>query len=220
MSSQYPNVGRTAATGDEPQTPAGEYRLLTAAVAESVMLAAMTSTITPTAVAGTPTRLFRYVDGVELPAAGSWHVPGRHADIAFWLPRRLRRTARWRGRAVEATILVGEAANDLHVAVVLDSGLAPATGSSGAAPGSGGRLVAGANSGPLPWTCRARYTPTAPVCRSGPPSATTGCGDGATGRTAGSRWPAPSIHIGAAGGRCGSASTCSLTVPDAERGVA
>jgi hypothetical protein len=83
------------------QTPVGvdEYRLLTAAGAGSVMLAVMTSSITRTAVTCRPTRLFGYVGGVELPAAGTWQVPGGHTDNAFCLPRWRRRTARWRGRA-------------------------------------------------------------------------------------------------------------------------
>jgi hypothetical protein len=133
--------------------PAGadEYRLLTAAVFGSVMLAVMTSTTQRTPVACRPPRLFRYVGGVELPVAGMWHVPGGHADIGFWLPRWLRRTERWRGRAAEATIVVGQALDDLQVAVVLDAGLATVNGRSGSAPGAGGCLVAGADSGPLPW---------------------------------------------------------------------
>jgi hypothetical protein len=111
----------------------------------------MTTTITPGSVARRPTRLVRRVGGVELPAAGTWNVRGSHADIDFSLPRRLHRTERWRGRAAEATIVVGEAPDDLLVGVVLETGLATVTRGTGEAAGSGRWLVARTDSGPLPW---------------------------------------------------------------------
>jgi hypothetical protein len=121
-----------------------------AAVLRVVKLAVMTSTITRRSVAWRPTRLVRRVGGVELPAAGPWNVRGSHADIDFCLPRRLHRTERWRGRAAEATIVVGEDADDFLVGVLLETGLATVTRASGGAAGSGGCLVLRTDSGPLP----------------------------------------------------------------------
>jgi hypothetical protein len=142
MSRRYSNSASATPDG------ADEYRLLMPADLRVVKLAVMTTTITRSSVAGRATRL---VGGVDLPAAGTWSVPGSHADIGFSLPRRLRRTERWRGRAVEATIVVGEDPDDLLVAVLLETGLATVTREFGRAVGSGGWLVARTDRGPLPW---------------------------------------------------------------------
>jgi hypothetical protein len=111
----------------------------------------MTSTITHSPVVPRAALLIRRVGGVELPAAGTWNVPGSHADIGFSVSRRLRRTERWRGRAVAVTIVVGDDPDDLLVAVVLDAGLATITARSGGSAGSGGCLVARTDTGPLSW---------------------------------------------------------------------
>lgn len=142
MSRRYSNWASAIPAG------ADEYRLLMSAVLRIVKLAVMTTTITRSSLAGRGTRL---VDGVELPAAGTWSVHGSHADIGFSLRRRLRRTEHWRGRAVQATIVVGEDPNDLLAAVLLETGLATVTRASGRAAGSGGCLVARTDCGSLPW---------------------------------------------------------------------
>lgn len=95
-----------------------------AAVLRVGKLTVMTSTITRSPLACRPTRLVRRVGGVELPAAVMGNVRGSHADIAFAFPRRLRRTERWRGRVVEATIVVAEDPDGLLVGVLLETGLA------------------------------------------------------------------------------------------------
>jgi hypothetical protein len=118
MSRRYSNSASARPDG------ADEDRLLMAAVLRAVKLAVMTTTIARSSVACRATRL---VGGVELPAAGTWSVRGSHADVGFSLPRRLRRTERWRGRAMEATIVVGEDPDDLLVAVLLETGLAMVT---------------------------------------------------------------------------------------------
>ena len=131
------------------QTP-NKYRILTSAVDAPLMLAVMNSSITRTPVACSATRLVRYVGGVELPVAGTWHIPAGHADIVFWQPRRLRHTARWRGRAKAATIVVGDAPDDVRVAVVFDTGMATPTGMSEGTTGVR-CLVADADSSAKPW---------------------------------------------------------------------
>ena len=67
-----------------------------------------------------PSLPLRRVDGVELPAAGTWSVPGRHATIEFSVPRRLRRPeCRSRG-AREASVVISEDPGDVFVSVLFD----------------------------------------------------------------------------------------------------
>lgn len=69
-------------------------------------------------VAATTSPLLRRVDGVELPAAGAWVVPGHHATIVVCVPRTLRRSDVRMGRAGEATIVIAEDPDDVFVAVL------------------------------------------------------------------------------------------------------
>ena len=67
-----------------------------------------------------PSLPLRRVDGVELPAAGTWSVPGRHATIEFSVPRRLRRPECRSGRAREASVVIAEDPDDVFVSVLFD----------------------------------------------------------------------------------------------------
>jgi hypothetical protein len=67
-----------------------------------------------------PSLPLRRVDGVELPAAGTWSVPGRHATIEFSVPRRLRRPECRSGRAREASVVISEDPDDVFVSVLFD----------------------------------------------------------------------------------------------------
>jgi transposase InsO family protein len=62
----------------------------------------------------------RRVDGIELPVAGTWTVPGNHATIAFCVPRRLRRPDSCSGRARGASVVISEDPDDVVVAVRFD----------------------------------------------------------------------------------------------------
>jgi hypothetical protein len=62
-------------------------------------------------------QLVRRVDGVELPAAGTWSVPDHHATVSFTRPRTLGQADSWRGRASEAAVIVGEDPADVTIAL-------------------------------------------------------------------------------------------------------
>jgi hypothetical protein len=68
---------------------------------------------------GAASRLLRHVDGVELPAAGTWIVPRTHATIEFSERRRFRRDHSWNGRAREAAVILSDDPGDVLVAVAL-----------------------------------------------------------------------------------------------------
>jgi hypothetical protein len=69
-------------------------------------------------VATSTSPLLRRVDGIELPVAGAWVVPGCNATVAVCVPRgRLRSDVRM-GRASEATIVIAEDPADVFVAVL------------------------------------------------------------------------------------------------------
>ena len=65
--------------------------------------------------------LVRRVGGVELPVAGTWSVPDRHATISFTRPRALGHADSWRGRASEAAVIVGEDPDDVTIALKVDA---------------------------------------------------------------------------------------------------
>jgi hypothetical protein len=67
-----------------------------------------------------PRSLVRHVDGVELPASGTWTVADSHATIVFTSPRRFGRAAGWRGRSRGVTIVFGENPDDISVALRVD----------------------------------------------------------------------------------------------------
>jgi hypothetical protein len=77
----------------------------------------MTQATISHAIATRPSLPLRRVDGVELPVAGSWTVPGNHASIEICVPRRLRRPERRSGRASEATVFIAEDPDDVRVRV-------------------------------------------------------------------------------------------------------
>jgi hypothetical protein len=83
------------------------------------MVAVMThATISYTATR--PSLPLRRVDGIELPVAGTWTVPGRHATVEFSVPRRVRRPDSRSGRAREATVVIYEDPDDVLVSVLFD----------------------------------------------------------------------------------------------------
>ena len=89
----------------------------------------MTQTTINHNVAIRPSLPLRRVDGIELPVAGAWTVPGHHATIAFSVPRRRRRPESRSGRASEATVFISEDPDDVRVAVRFDAPGLDITGS-------------------------------------------------------------------------------------------
>jgi hypothetical protein len=87
---------------------------------QAVRVATMTQTTITYAKTGRPSLPLRRVDGVELPVAGTWIVPGNHATIAFSVPRRRRRPECRSGRAREATVVISEDPDDVLVSVLFD----------------------------------------------------------------------------------------------------
>jgi hypothetical protein len=69
-------------------------------------------------VATSTSPLLRRVDGIELPVAGAWVVPGYNATVAVCLPRGLLRSDVRIGWASEATIVIAEGPADVFVAVL------------------------------------------------------------------------------------------------------
>ena len=65
--------------------------------------------------------LLRHADGIELPVAGTWNVPGNHADILFFVPRRLQRPSRSVGTALEANLVFSDEPGDVLVTVLFDA---------------------------------------------------------------------------------------------------
>jgi hypothetical protein len=78
----------------------------------------------------------RGVDGVELPAPGTWAVHARHASVMFSLPRGLRRSETCQGRVTAASIVVGEHSDDLTLLMRVDAPGVPVVGGS-----SGGSIA-------------------------------------------------------------------------------
>jgi hypothetical protein len=70
------------------------------------------------ATASVPSLLQRHIDGVELPVAGVWTVPGNDADIAVCVPRTLRHSELRMGWVNEATIIMSEDPDDVFVATL------------------------------------------------------------------------------------------------------
>lgn len=101
--------------------------------------------------AGRTSPLLRRVDGIELPGAGTWTVPGSHATIAFSVPRRLRRPDSRSGRASEATVLISDNPDDVLVAVLFDVPGLEITGSPGGTIGPPIHLEARSVPGPHRW---------------------------------------------------------------------
>jgi hypothetical protein len=118
---------------------------------QAVRVATMSQTTISYIKAGGQSLPLRRVDGVELPVAGTWTVPGNHATIAFSVPRRLRRPECRSGRAREATIVISEDPDDVLVSVLFD---VPGLEISGSAAGTLDlpiRLGARAVPGPQRW---------------------------------------------------------------------
>lgn len=111
----------------------------------------MTKTTISHSVAIRPSLPLRRVDGIELPVAGTWTVPGHHATIAFSVPRRRGRPESRSGRASEATVFISEDPDDVRVAVRFD---APGLGITGSPAGTIGppiHLEARSVPGPQRW---------------------------------------------------------------------
>lgn len=98
-----------------------------------------------------PSLPLRRVDGVELPAAGTWSVPGRHATIEFSVPRRLRRPECRSGRAREASVVISEDPDDVFVSVLFDVGGLEISGSPAAMTSAPIHLEARSVPGPQRW---------------------------------------------------------------------
>ena len=100
--------------------------------------------------------LLHHVDGIDIPVAGTWNVPGSHANVSFSVPRRLRRPRGIVGRARDATLVFSDDPADVLVAVLFDaSGLAVA-GSSAIGPI---HLEARSVLGPHRWTLSGEVFP-------------------------------------------------------------
>ncbi len=93
----------------------------------------------------------RRVDGIELPAAGTWTVPGNHATLAFWTPRRLRQHDSSSGRASEATLIISEDPGDVVVAVLFEASDLEIGRSPAGTSGSPIQLLARSVPGPHRW---------------------------------------------------------------------
>jgi hypothetical protein len=102
----------------------------------------MTNATTSHTTAGRTSRLLRRVDGIELPVAGTWTVPGNHATITLSVPRRLRRPESRFGRAREATVVISDDPDVVHVDVLFEASGLDVTGASAGANGPPIRLLA------------------------------------------------------------------------------
>lgn len=111
----------------------------------------MTKTTISQSVAIRPSLPLRRVDGIELPVAGTWTVPGHHATIAFSVPRRRGRPESRSGRASEATVFISEDPDDVRVAVRFDAPGLEITGSPAGTIGPPIHLEARSVPGPQRW---------------------------------------------------------------------
>jgi hypothetical protein len=67
------------------------------------------------------TDMLRHVAGIELPAAGVWHVPAHHATISLLVPRRVRRAGRVVGRATHAALAFSDDPDDVTVEIAFEA---------------------------------------------------------------------------------------------------
>lgn len=111
----------------------------------------MTQTTISHSVAIRPSLPLRRVDGIELPVAGTWTVPGHHATIAFSVPRRRGRPESRSGRASEATVFISEDPDDVRVALRFDAPGLEITGSPAGTIGLPIHLEARSVPGPQRW---------------------------------------------------------------------
>lgn len=102
----------------------------------------MTHASTSHTTVGRASRLLRHVDGIELPVAGTWTVPGNHATITLAAPRRLRRPENIVGRARQATLAISDDPDVVVVDVLFEARGLEATGASAGASSPPIRLVA------------------------------------------------------------------------------
>ena len=96
--------------------------------------------------------VLRRVDGIELPAAGRWDVPGNHATIAFSRPRNLRSVESSRGRATGAILEFDNDGNHVSVSVSLEAPDIAILRTPSGPTDSPVRLEARAIGGRVPWT--------------------------------------------------------------------
>jgi hypothetical protein len=99
-----------------------------------------------------PTDMLRHVDGVELPAAGTWAVPPHHATISLFVPRRLRRPEPRLGRATYASLVFSDEPEDVAVDVVLRSTALAAVRGDTERDDQELRVTAWSAGGAQPWT--------------------------------------------------------------------
>lgn len=122
----------------------------------AIKVAIMTQATTSQTIATRPSLPLRRVDGIELPVAGTWTVPGNHATIAFCVPRRLRRPDNRSGRASEATVFISEDPGDVLVAVLLEAPDLEVTGLPAETSGPPIQLLARSVPGPNRWAMRGK----------------------------------------------------------------
>src|SRR5215211_2694112 len=105
--------------------------------------------------------LLHRIDGVELPTAGTWYVPGNHATVAFSSTRSLRRREVTSGKASGALLRASYDPDRTSISVSLDPfGMALVSGPSVPAD-SPTHLEARATGGRDPWTMSGEmFTPT------------------------------------------------------------
>jgi hypothetical protein len=123
LDSTYVRLSPKPHEGDADHRAAGrqiEQPLLVSAARRAIKVATMTQATVSHTMAGRTSLPLRRVDGIELPVAGTWIVPGNHAAIAFSVPRRLRQPDSRSGRASEATVFISEDPDDVLVAVLFD----------------------------------------------------------------------------------------------------
>ena len=100
--------------------------------------------------------LRRRVDGVELPVAGTWYVPGNHSTITFYNPRRMGRPQAGSGRASQATLQVAADPDRISVSIALETPTFALAGGPRDAAAASTRLEAQAIGGRDPWTMSGR----------------------------------------------------------------
>jgi hypothetical protein len=112
----------------------------------------MSITIPTSSTATGPLRLFRRVDGVEVPVAGTWTVPQTRATVDISVQRRLRKPVSRRALATEATLVFGDDPGELLVAVQCDVPGAPLPGLQSRVAGAPVRIVGRAVPGLQRWS--------------------------------------------------------------------